>query len=304
MNTASLLTDFETCARKGVWARSYQPQRLISSRMTLEAIRTAIVAETAQDWGELAGSEVLQLAEDRGLDTDTPRLYDSVCHHAAMADILVSSIRKPEDQPWLIPERVQNWTSGCFLSPDGSTLRRIILASHWTDARHYAECRSWPTMGEIATYNLPMQLVVFIVGQQRDGRRSSPWVSGFLHPQNHQLRFRKKSRSTSEVFSDKWEKIYREDHGEISRETWLQAMLTDDVLPEVLFRVDVPIPDKLQLNRIRDLANRKMDRLYSIKEIPEANLSTCDFPTPCVFRGCCHVIPERKPSEKNGFIPS
>ncbi len=266
------------------------------------ALRAALTATGQREWGELAGSEMLQLAEDRGLETKETRIYDEVMHHAALADILISSIRKPTDEPWLIPAPVQNWTSDCFLSPDGKNLRRIVLVSHWNDERHYSECRSWYSAGEIAHYKLPMQLVVLVIGQSKAGKRSSAWTSGFLHPMNHELRFRKKSRSTSEVFNSKWEKIWREDHGEITRETWLNSMLKDDVLPEVCFKLDIPVPEEKHCQRIRDIAARKLDTLYAMKERPEANLSSCDWPVPCQFRKLCHTLPEREPSTKNGYV--
>lgn len=266
------------------------------------ALRASLVAAGAQQWGELAGAEVLQLAEDRGLQTDQNDIYSSVIHHAALSDLLVSSIRKPQDEPWLVPDPVQNWTSDCFLSPDGRYLRRYTLVSHWNDQRHYSECRSWYSCGEIAHYKLPMQLIVLVIGQERLGKRLSPWVSGFLHPANHELRFRKKSRSQTEVFNDKWTKIWREDHAEITRETWLNGMLKDDVLPEVCFKIDMPVPDEIHCQRIRDIAARKLERLYAMTETPEPNLSTCDWPVPCTFRRLCHTIPEREPSRKNGFV--
>jgi len=200
--------------------------------MVTEAVKQALIAPNASEtaFGEVAGDAMMQLGEDRGMDTEIHNVYDMVCHHACLADILVSAIRKPDAKPWGPCPKLDGWTSDCFLSPDGNYLRRILLVTHWTDEREYSESRGWFCLGETAHYNLPMQLVVAVIGQQRNGKRLSPWCSGFTHPKNHQLRFRKKSRSTSETFNDKWEKIYREDHAEISRETWLQAMLTDDVL--------------------------------------------------------------------------
>lgn len=306
-STPNLLSDVETCTRKGYWARSWTAKRLRSSQMMLEAIRVALLATEPQDgsFGEVAGAEIMQLCADRGLDTDSHRLFDSGVHHAALSDLIVSSVRKPNDPPWLIPPPVQSWTPDCFMSPDGTMLRRIVLVSNWSDARHYSECRSWRTLGEVSHYELPMQLIVAVIGSERDGIRSGPWTTGFLHPQNHQLRFRKRSKGTKQdgnVFNDSWQRIHREDHGEISRETWLESMLRDDVLREVLFRIDIPIPQSPHLLRIRQMASRKLERLYALRELPEANLSSCDWPVPCVFRGCCHVIPERVPSEQNGFV--
>ncbi len=155
-------------------------------------------------------------------------------------------------------------------------------------------------------YNLPMQLIWLVIGQQRDGLRNSPWTSGFLHPMNRELRFRKRSKGTrleGNVFNDRWEKVRREDHAEISRETWLESMLRDDVLNEVCFREDVPIPPEIHLTRVRDMAKRKLDRLHALKEKPEANLSGCEWPVPCPFRKLCWVYPEKDPSPYYGFIP-
>jgi hypothetical protein len=278
--------------------------------MLSEAIRAGLVAPASTEpYGEVSGAEVMQLAEDRGLDTDGQDVYARVIHIAALSDILVSAIRKPNDPAWIRPtishfypsNEATKWEPDCYLSPDGTKLRRITLVSNWTDARHYSECRSWFTVGEIAHLGLPMQLIVLVIGQERNGKRHTPWTTGFTHPMNRQLRFRKKSRSTSEVFNDKWEKIWREDHAEITRETWLNAMLKDDVLPEVCFKIDVPVPDRLQVERIKDMAARKMERLAAMKDVPEPNLSTCDSP-PCAFRKICHTLPERVPSGKSGFI--
>jgi hypothetical protein len=303
-SSPQLLTDIETCPRKGFYSRAWASQRIPAREMVIQALRTALTATEPLDgaFGEVAGAECLQLAEDRGLKTEQQNVYAEVMHNAALSDILVSSIRKPADEPWINPPNVQGWTSDCLMSPDGKFLRRLCLVSHWNDQRHYSECRSWYSIGEIAHYKLPMQMIVLVIGQERSGKRSTPWTQGFLHPQNRILRFRKKSRSTSEIFNDKWEKVYREDHAEISRETWLNAMLKDDVLPEVCFKVDIPVPDETHLQRVRDMAARKMERLQGMTEKPEANLSSCDWPTPCVFRNLCHTLPEREPSGRNGFV--
>ena len=302
MSTARLLTNSEKCARKGYWSLKWQAHKLTPVQMIEAALRHALCAKDGAPWGELAGSEILQLAEDRGMEIDTPRLYESVIHHAALADLIATVLRKPGEAPWSIPADKDGWQSDCYLSPDGSTLRRVILVSHWNDERHYSECRSWYSLGEIAAYELPMQMAVFVIGQLRDGKRSSPWTTGFLHPSgNHVLRFRKKSKSTSEVFSEKWQKIYREDHAEISREAWIESMLKDDVLPEVAFPIHLPVPPDLPLRRIRDMMKTKLERLNTLTVTPEASLSVCEWPVKCEFLKLCHTLPEREPQARYGF---
>ncbi len=311
-STSSLLSNYETCDRKGHWSRSWEPTKLRPTDMVTECLRQALTATEGQPWGDYAGSAMLQLAQDRGMDVDTPRLYPSVMHHAAIADLMVTAIRKPDETPWQFCPPLPNWTSGCFISPDGKFLRRVVVVSSWSDERHTAECRAWASLGEIAHYELPMQQLVLdqrSLGFDTGGVAVHQETNGPSRGKYRDLGvavasfFRKKNRMTqSETFNDKWEKIYREDHDEISRETWLEAMLKDDVLREVCFREDIPVPPSPHLLRIRQMADKKLDRLYALKEVPEANLSGCDWPVACPYRKLCHVLPEKEPEEKYGFF--
>lgn len=258
--------------------------------MLQAAIAAAVTEAERTDFGEVAGEEIMQLAKDRGMQTNSHQIYDSAVHHSCLADITSSAIRKPGEEPWTRPEPLSTgWTSGAFLDPSGTRLRRVVLASSWSDDRHYSEIRSWYSLGEVAAYEMPMQQVVLILGVQRDGRRHSPWTKGLLHPTNHKLRFRKVKHTTTEDFRDTWERIWREDRAEIDRMVWLQTMLDDDVLRDVCFKVEIPVPGKVELQRLRDMAARKLERLAGMTELPDQQLSTCDFPIPCVYQRECHA---------------
>jgi len=306
MTTADLLTNYETCDRKGFWSRNWSRRRLDATSILREALRVGVAEAEREDFGELAGETVMELGANPGMEMPSSHyLHESVIHHAALADTLTCAIRRPQDKPWLLPPfwpaGIEGWASSAFMDPSGNKLRRIVLASSWNDDRHYSEVRSWHSLGEVAAFKLPMTMVVLVLGQHRDGRRSGPWTKGFLHPQNHKLRFRKKAKVTSEVFSDKWEQVWREDRGEISNRQWLQAMLEDDILRDVCFTVDIPVPEAPVVQRIRDMANRKLERLAGMKKIPEASMSVCDRP-PCPFKGCCWSATPYEPSEKTGFV--
>jgi hypothetical protein len=172
-----------------------------------------------------------------------------------------------------------------------------VLASVWNDERHYSSIRSWHGLGETAAYGLPMTIVVLILGQHRDGRRAGPWTKGLLHPQNHKLRFRKKKAISSEIFSDKWEQIWREDRGEIETEQWLRAMIEDDILRDVCFTVELEPPEPKERQRILDMTARKLERLAKMTKPPEPSMGMCDRP-PCPYRDCWAI----EPSEKTGFV--
>ena len=293
MNCPALLTDFERCDRKGFWSRSHERIKLDDTEMLQAAIRAGVTEGTRTDWGEVAGEECFGLGAEPGLLSSGYDVYAEVVHLSCIADIVTTAIRKTGEQPWQTPEPVQlgdgpMWTSGAYLSPDGGHLRRIVLASSWSDDRHYSECRSWFSLGEICAYGLPMQQVVIVLGQRRNGKRHGYWSKAVLHPMNRKLRFRKK-HDVATGFKDSWLPIWREDHDEIETATWLQAMLDDGVLTDCCFSVEIPVPEKAARQSIVDLAARKLEKIQNLDSLPDQNLSTCDWPVACVFRADCHA---------------
>jgi len=272
--------------------------------MLYEAIRIGLTEETRQDWGELTGEKVLQLAADRGIETryalHDP--YQAVINTACLADILATALRKPDVEPWIVPDPTltPHWVSSAFLDPTASHLRRLVIVSHWSEERKLSEVRSWYSLGEVCQFALPMQMVVAVIGQVRDGRRHSPWCKGLLNPNFHaKIRFQKRQGRNTQGFKDTWEVAWREDHGEIDREKWLQAMLEDDVLREHLFIVDIPVPRETGVKVVREMAARKLTVLRSLRGVPEKQLTGCEGPiSPCPFRWCCWDDPERAPDRR------
>ncbi len=284
--TAEILTAFEECPRKAFWMRSWKRSKLDGAAMLQQALRAGVTSQRS-DFGEAAGEECYGSGVEPGLDTTHYDVHAEVCHLACIADLVTTAIRKPAEAPWQLPEVLESWRSSCLLSPDGAYLRRIVLASNWSDDRHYGECRSWFSLGEVAAYGLPMQQVVIVLGQNRNGKRHSAWAKGLRHPRNKQLRFRKK-HDVSEPFKESWLPVWREDFDDISTHDWLEAMLCDGVLQDLCFRVDIAAPEKAARQQILDMAARKLDRMAALEELPDTQFTGCDWPKPCIFRVPCH----------------
>lgn len=301
MSTAALLTRLETCERAGYWARGWERRKLDGTEMLAQAVGAGLTEVERSDYGEVAGETVMDLAEHRGLSSRTHQVYDSAVHHAALADIITATIRPAGKPPWRPVEPLDGtWTPSCYVDASGSHLRRVLLVSAWSDERHHAEMRSWHSFGEVCHYEMPMQQVVIVLGQLRDGKRHGPFSKGFMHPQGSHLRFRRKSKSTNETFNANWRQVWREDvGGDISVERWLQGMLDDDILRDTCFPVDVPVPDKQVCARVRSMAAARLDALHRLKVLPDENLSTCFWPVQCVFQPECHA--GRKP-DGNRFV--
>lgn len=303
MDSPYLLHHFEHCDREGYWARDWEKLKPDDTEMLHRALYAGLTTPR-EDFGQAAGEECYSLGSVCGLETDKWNVHEQVVHLSCLSEILTVASRKAVEPPWLVPKPIQlregpTWTSGAYLDPSGKHLRRIVLASSWNDDRHFSECRAWNSLGEVCAYNLPMQLVVAVIGQNRSGKRYSYWSRGLRHPANKKLRFRKKN-DVATGFKDTWREAWREDFDEISTKDWLQAMLEDDVLKDVFFKIDIPVPEKIAQQRIVDLAARKLERLDKLRELPDQNLSTCDWPKPCCFRNNCHA--QNEPSGRYGFV--
>lgn len=264
------------------------------------AIRLGLTEEST-DPGQNAGEHFMTLAHKRGLEVaDATNIYRCAVNHAAVADIAVTATLKGET--WATPPISSTWNPACLMDKSGTHLRRFLAVSSWNDERVFYEKNSWFGLGEVANLQLPMQMVVCVIGTMSGGRRHGHWSKALLHPQHSHLRFKLKRSSTIEGFKETWLPIYREDHDEIGRDRWLQGMYDDGVLQDSLFVVNIPIPPEPECVRIQDLAKRQFERLNHLQEIPDPHLSTCHDPIhPCPFRVCCWGQPKESPSEKTGF---
>jgi hypothetical protein len=304
MTSPQLLSAYERCNRSGVWSRDWRKWKMSDAEMLQRSIRAGLRSDR-KDFNIASGEETMTLSAEPGLETKEYNVFDQCVHLAALSDIITAAVRKPSERPWLIPEDVRigdgpTWRSAAYLSPDRNYLRRIAVVSNWGDDRHFGECRGWFSLGEMVAYSLPMQLVVAVIGSSRGGKRHSPWTKGLLHPVNKRLRFKKKN-SVNEPFKATWLPVWREDHDEITSESWLQSMLDDYVLQDHLFKIDIPLPTIENQKIILDLAVKKLDEIQNANVLPDQQYSTCDTPDPCLFRSNCHS--GNLPSWKHGFVP-
>ena len=212
--------------------------------MMQAAIRVGLTSIDT-DFGQTAGEECFGFGANPGLESKQMDLHAEVVHLSALSDIIATAVRKPTEAPWSAPEPTAIgdgpiWRPDAYLDPSGTHLRRIAIVTNWSDDRHYAEARSWRSLGEVCVYGLPMQQVVVVLGARRDGKRHGFWSKGLRHPVNKKLRLRKRN-DVGSGFKESWIPIWREDFDDISTKAWLAAMHEDGVLSEVCFSVEVPV---------------------------------------------------------------
>lgn len=298
MTGAESLTAHDRCSRSAFLSKGWARNVVSPTSALYQAIEAGLEYEGDEDPGQVAGDSLFTIATDRGLDTPQQDLYGHATHLAALADILTWFLRPTA--PWQRPEDVkiskEPWISSAFLDPSGLRLRRILLVDRWSEERARAESHSWRTIGECVAYDLPLVQTVLVIGQNREGRRHSPWSKAWTHPVNHALRMRKRS---GEGFGGKWKGVFREET-EFSREHWIDAMTNDGILGDVAFEVEVPVPEAQAKSKIRHLMEKKLAEIKGLVALPDPCPSQCDGLTPCQFVNACWNF--TMPSDRNGFV--
>jgi len=289
--SAKLLRNDDNCSRLAILNQSWERHTITPIDLLRRAVDFGLESD-ADDPGLAAGDEHFRLCATRGIETDSPDLIGIADHGSALANFLVWIIRT--EGPWDHPEDVQIgkewWESSAYLS--GNKLRQVWITDRWDQKRQIEAEHSWFVQGECAAYQLPMDLLVCLIGQRRDNRWHSPLTQGWLHPVNQDLRFQKRN---GEGFDGNWQRIWRENF-KGCREDWLASLTEDGVLAELVqvHRVDV----SPHYREIRSLAEANLVRLRS-KTVPPPQLSQCDRP-PCQFRCVCPYF--QLPSEESGFV--
>ena len=301
MDSPKLLSAYERCQRLGYWNLDWDRHKLDGNEMLRRGIYAGLTTDR-KDYGQCAGEELYTLGVNPGIESAQYDIHSEVVHLACLSDIITTVVRK--DAPWKPSDPIelpggQIWSSNVLLDPSGSHLRHILCVSSWNKDRHYAICRGWESLANVCIYEIPLQIGICVIGFNRDGRRHSYWSHGLRHPVSKQLRFRKKNDKTN-PFKSSWIEVWREDFDDISTMQWIEGMMSDGVLADICFSIEVPVPEKSARQRIVDLAAKKLDNLYSLKSIPDQCLSVCDWPSPCSMRVPCHSGMEL--SGRYGFV--
>jgi len=297
MDSPSLLDEDDRCGRAGFYSLTWEPPSIRPTEALRSAILHGLQDTSGADPGEVAEEKLMEIATERGLDSNQTDLLGEANHLSAIAS-MVTWILRP-GKAWKRPELIilpngTPWTPGAFLSADDGHLRRIVLCSRWDAYRQVQEEHDWRSL-ESAIYGVPMDLVVVVLGQERNGRRHGPLTKGWTHPVSKTLRFRKRDGTE---FDGSWNKIFRE-NAEFSREQWLDALVEDGLLPEVVLIHQMEVPQRFL--DLKAIADSKLSHLVEEKKEPEPQLSRCfDRMHPCQYRSCCPV--GLQPNIDLGFV--
>lgn len=295
MPTAPLLSRSDLCGLQAWYSLRWKPAALLPKQILTQAVEHGLSA--SGDAGEAAETRALDLAVDPGMDTAETDLLSLAQHIASFANFTAWVLRG-QGSAWKRPDAIKLangtlWQPAAFLDPSERHLRKVFLVSRWDSWLQTALERSWEVAGECSAYGVGMDCFIVEIGSIRHERWVNPFTVGYRHPVSKTLRFRKRD---GEDFGGTWTKVSRETDSS-SREEWLDTLVNDGVLTDVVHVHSVPPPERAA--EFLDLARAKLASIGG--EIPSESLTACfDRIRPCPYRNCCPRGVE--PSAQLGFV--
>jgi hypothetical protein len=298
-----------------MFSLEWQPVRVTPLGAVYSALRHVMTCPATDYSGpQIARDRVMEMAAERGVQTDRHDPYDLMVHHAHLAEVLARASRQPSQEPLTIHPGVKvgstglEWKPEGYLIDGGTRLMRVVLANHWDDDRQMSELHSWRTVGDVSVTGLPMQIRVLVIGSVTNGRRYGHWTRARQHPYDKSLRFQRRS-GQEDGFSDSYKTVWRE-HAKIGPDPWIEQMSRDGVLREVAFTRNVIVPSGRQREMVLDDITRiglEMEEAWGVRnkiQFPMTR-SACDLAGPgrgpCLYQSSCYSPVEITPGESGLF---
>jgi hypothetical protein len=233
---------FRACLRDGVFLLSNgsDPATVVTNartRFLTEAARPGLDVMTgdpwtvAQDWAGMLGTIL-----------------------TAVSRLCLLTLTRPANIPlWPQESSAGAWRTSAW-ADDTGTLHRWITVDQWDDEALAREAHGWPVIGDMVMADAPLQLHVIEIGQQRNGRRHSPWARCYRHPVIAGMcRFQRPDGKGGwrKLSGDKWSALWYADQTKPDPAAWCDLMDADHVTPSLLHHVSIAQPASSQASRIR-----------------------------------------------------
>jgi hypothetical protein len=309
--SASDLRQWQTCPRRWLLERQWRVLRWRPASLFRSCLREGVFRLSNTEPIEVVRSDArtrfLSEAARPGLDMLTGDPWTVAQDWAGMLGVTLTAIarltlltltRPPRVLPGTTPTTAswlpQSWAD------DSGTLHRWITADAFDADTLAREAHSWAVIGDMVMLDAPMMLHVVDIGQQRSGRRVSPWARCWKHPCiAGQYRFQRPDGKGGwrKLSGDKWTPLWYADQTKPDADAWCDLLDADHVTPSLLHHVTIAQPSQAQGSRIRseilllveEMRRRLVDADAAVDplSVPMAR-SACDpVGGPCAWQPVC-----------------
>jgi len=307
---ARALTDWQTCRRRYLLNTDYRPVRWRAKSLFDACLRRAIVQlSTGRDPAEAATearAEFMQAASNPGLDIVGVSPYAVAKEWCVMFDTILRALGKTtiltmKEAPAARLNTQFEWRPLAF-ADDSGALHRWITVDAWTEDDLAREMHSWYVIGDMVALGVPMTLHVVIIGQERKGRRASPWARAYKNPAMPSLRYRFKRSESSEA-------AWLVDMPGESPDEWVERMYKEGAAQALVQHAEVMLPDaRVCTDTVGQMLREGIamrDATTDRESIPWSawpmSRGACDLWVPCYFQACCY--PTTQPETLNLYQP-
>lgn len=252
--TASDLRSYQTCRRRFLLEREWRVLRWRSASLFRSCLREGVFRLSN---GSDASTTVvdmrtrfLSLAANPGLDIVSGDPWTVAQDWAGMLSTVLTAISRlvlltlSRPTPTGITGCESSWQPLAF-ADDTGTLHRWITCDAFDEEVLAREAHSWHVIGDMVMCDAPMMLHAIEIGQQRSGRRHSPWARCYKHPIiAGQCRFQRPDGKGGwrKLSGDKWTPLWYADQSKPDPETWVRLMDADHVTQSLLHHVSIAQP--------------------------------------------------------------
>jgi hypothetical protein len=312
--SASDLRNWQTCRRRYLLEQHWRVVRWRPASLFRSCLREGVLAlSNGADVATVrttARTRFLSSAANPGLDHLTGDPWTVAQDWAGMLGTVLTAIARlvllTLTRPASIPLSAASLAAeDCAWLPlswldDSGTLHRWLTCDHWTEEVLAREAHSWHVIGDMVMLDAPMMLHAIEIGQQRNGRRHSPWARCYKHPlAAGGCRFQRPDGAGGwRPLSGKgWKPLWYVDQTKPDPEAWVDLMDADHVTPSLLHHTTIAQPSAAQAGRIRGEIGRlarEMRRALadaltpeSPMEVPMARAACDPIGGPCPLQVAC-----------------
>jgi hypothetical protein len=212
---------------------------------TLASVRTRFLSEAARPGLDVLTGDPWQVAQDWA------GMLATVLTAISRLTLLTLRRLYTVAVPTAAGEEV-SWLPLAFADESGM-LHRWLACDAIDDDVLAREGHSWHVIGDMVMCDAPMMLHVVEIGQQRNGRRHSPWARCYKHPAIANLfRFQRPDGKGGwrKLAGEQWKPFWYADQAKPDPAQWCDLMDSDHVTPALLHHISIQQPSRQAAQRI------------------------------------------------------
>lgn len=309
------LTTYQSCPRRWRIEQDWMVRKWRAKSLFDNCLRQGILQISAGSDPKLVVEEMRQrfltVAADPGLEISSGQPYQVAMDWCAMLATILTALSRitllqvQRTQPLAIAATSAFAYSPSSFIDESGTLHRWVTVDRWDADAMSREFHSWNVYGDMAITDQGMQLHVIEIGQQREGRRASPWAKAYKHPViAGNIRFQRPDGKGGQrkLAGEQWRAHYLADDPKLTATQWVDLMDSDHVTPSLVHHLTIDPLSEEQVVRGRAQILQVAQAMHTTSQLAPGGLAmsrpACDGLVVCPWQEACYAPGELWPGAR------